>query len=226
LSRLPDITGLWFHHHRPARPWHSPVTESSLRSRLIEGVCHDRNSTFAAPTPADRAASLPQMPRLDGPGSLAAGNGPSCSSHLRMQQVRIQAHYAGVRPPQLAACLRQQGCRCSAQFPMGERRPGSGADLMPDWQRLFDGPIPLPRGRQLVTLRDAAEYITRLPKAEHDAPEWQTAIEALLLVAELGGPTMFARVGLMRAVNQHVERVFDSSKKDRHWGRRKLARDR
>jgi hypothetical protein len=41
------------------------------------------------------------------------------------------------------------------------------------WPRPFDDPIPLPRRLQLVTLRDAAEYITKLPKAEHDAPEWQ-----------------------------------------------------
>ncbi len=52
------------------------------------------------------------------------------------------------------------------------------------WQRHFDDPVP-PRGRQLVTLRDAALYITKLPKAAHDAPEWQAAMEALLLVAEL-----------------------------------------
>ena len=44
-------------------------------------------------------------------------------------------------------------------------------------------------------------------------------------VAELGGPTMFARIGLMRALNRHVERVFDPSRKDRYRGRRKLARD-
>jgi hypothetical protein len=41
------------------------------------------------------------------------------------------------------------------------------------WSREFDDPIPLPGGRELVTLRDAAHYITGLPKAEHDAPEWQ-----------------------------------------------------
>jgi hypothetical protein len=40
-------------------------------------------------------------------------------------------------------------------------------------------------------------------EAEHDAPEWQAAMEALLLVAETGGPTMFARIGIMRALNQH-----------------------
>jgi hypothetical protein len=32
-------------------------------------------------------------------------------------------------------------------------------------------------------------------------------MEALILVAELGGPTMFARIGIMRALNRHVERV-------------------
>ena len=68
-------------------------------------------------------------------------------------------------------------------------------------------------------------YITKLPKAEHDATEWQAAMEALLLVVESGGPTMFARIGVMRALNRHVERVFDPSRKDPHWGRRKLARD-
>jgi hypothetical protein len=37
---------------------------------------------------------------------------------------------------------------------------------------------------------------------------------------------MFARIGVMRALNRQVERVFNSSRKDHHWGRRKLARDR
>jgi hypothetical protein len=69
------------------------------------------------------------------------------------------------------------------------------------WSTRFDEPIPLPRGRQLVTLQDAGTYITRLPKAEHEAAEWQAAMEALILVATLGGPTMFARIGVMRALN-------------------------
>jgi hypothetical protein len=49
-------------------------------------------------------------------------------------------------------------------------------------------------GKKLTTLRDAALYITKLPKAEHDTEEWQAAMEALLLVAEDDGPTMFARI--------------------------------
>jgi hypothetical protein len=32
------------------------------------------------------------------------------------------------------------------------------------------------------------------------------------------GPTMLARIGVMRALNRHVERVFDPSRKDKHWG--------
>jgi hypothetical protein len=75
------------------------------------------------------------------------------------------------------------------------------------WSRKFDDPIVLPGGRKLTTLRDAGRYITKLPKAEHEAPEWLAAAEALLLVAERGGPTMLARIGVMRALNRHVERV-------------------
>ena len=51
-------------------------------------------------------------------------------------------------------------------------------------------------------------------------------MEALILVATLGGPTMFARIGIMRALNRNVERVFNPDRKDPYWGRRKLARDR
>ncbi|SHG69413.1 hypothetical protein [Bradyrhizobium erythrophlei] len=94
------------------------------------------------------------------------------------------------------------------------------------WDKKFDEPIPLPKGKPLLTLRDAALYITKLPKAEHNAAEWQAAMEALLLVAEHDGPTMFARIGVMRALNRQVERVFDPARKEKHWGRRKLARDR
>jgi hypothetical protein len=56
------------------------------------------------------------------------------------------------------------------------------------WSTPFDDPIPLPRGRQLVTLEDAGNFITKLPKAEHAAPEWQAAMEALILVATRCSP--------------------------------------
>src|SRR6202790_4251508 len=85
------------------------------------------------------------------------------------------------------------------------------------WKRPFDDAIPLPRGRSLVTLENAGAYITKLPKAQHGAAEWQAAMEALILVATLGGPTMFARIGEMGALNRHVERVFTPDRKEHHW---------
>jgi hypothetical protein len=93
------------------------------------------------------------------------------------------------------------------------------------WRRPFDDPIPLLRGRELVTLQDAGNYITKLPKAEHEAAEWQAAMEALILVAESNGPTMFARIGVMLALNRHHVREFDLDRKPHHWGKRKLKRD-
>jgi hypothetical protein len=92
------------------------------------------------------------------------------------------------------------------------------------WARPFDDHVLLPSGRELVTLRDAANYIQKLPKAEQDLDEWQAAVEALLLVVELDGPTMMARIGMMRALNRNVERVFNPSRKDKQWGKHKLKR--
>ncbi|APG10473.1 hypothetical protein BKD09_19270 [Bradyrhizobium japonicum] len=92
------------------------------------------------------------------------------------------------------------------------------------WRRPFEGPIRIGE-RTLVTLLDAGEYIAALPKKEHAAQEWQAAMEALILVAEGGGPTMFARIGIMRALNRHYVLELTPKGKEPHWGRRKLKRD-
>jgi hypothetical protein len=43
---------------------------------------------------------------------------------------------------------------------------------MPEgWSRTFADPIILQDGRKLITLRDAGEFITRLPKTKHARPE-------------------------------------------------------
>jgi hypothetical protein len=135
---------------------------------------------------------------------------------------------APAEPPALPAHVATRattirGCRRALE-PHSTKRAGviSGGG----WKRTFDEPIPLPRGAPLVTLQDAGTYITKLPKAVHEAAEWQAAMEALILVATLGGPVMFARIGVMRALNRNVERALDPSRKDHHWGKRKLARDR
>jgi hypothetical protein len=57
-----------------------------------------------------------------------------------------------------------------------------------------------------------------LPKAEQNLPEWQAAIEALIMAAEDRGPLMHARIGMLRALNRHVERVFNPDRKDHHLG--------
>jgi hypothetical protein len=82
------------------------------------------------------------------------------------------------------------------------------------WDRPFDQPVPLPSGPPARTLRAAADYIKRLPQAEHDSPDWQIAIEMLIEAAEDRGPMIFAKMAILRAVNRNVERVFDPSRKE------------
>jgi hypothetical protein len=70
------------------------------------------------------------------------------------------------------------------------------------WSTPFDEPISLRGGRKLRTLQEAADYVMRLPKAVQQQERWQTAIEHLIHAAESGGGwLMFARIGMMRALN-------------------------
>jgi hypothetical protein len=59
----------------------------------------------------------------------------------------------------------------------GQTCSRSGVTLVSGDQRFFD-PIEFPGRKPLVTLRDAALYITKLPKAAHDAEEWQSVLRA------------------------------------------------
>jgi hypothetical protein len=90
--------------------------------------------------------------------------------------------------------------------------------LLP-WSAPFEDPIVLSDGRKLLTLKDAADYITTLPKKESALPEWQTAIEALMLCSR-GGQTMMARIGVMKALNRGQVRDFEDTGKKQHWGGR------
>jgi len=58
----------------------------------------------------------------------------------------------------------------------------------------------------------------RFRKLEADLPERQVAIGALILVAEYAGPPMFARIGVMRALNRCHVREFSASGLDPDWG--------
>jgi hypothetical protein len=37
------------------------------------------------------------------------------------------------------------------------------------------------------------------------------------MLVSRGGPAMMARIGVMRALNRHVERVFNAERKDIRW---------
>jgi hypothetical protein len=65
---------------------------------------------------------------------------------------------------------------------------------------------------EYMQMLDAATCATQLLKKESATAEWQAAMECLILVAEKNGPTMMARIGVMRALNRHIERVFDPSR--------------
>jgi hypothetical protein len=97
---------------------------------------------------------------------------------------------------------------------------------MPDggWQRRFEDPILLPNGKSLHTLRNAADYITGLPKEESDLAQWHVAIEALMLCSRRGDP-MLARIAFMKALNRNVVIPFNPDAKKHNWGKRKLKRD-
>ena len=94
------------------------------------------------------------------------------------------------------------------------------------WSRAFEDPIQPPKGKPLVTLKDAAAYIMKLPKAKQRSPEWQAAGEAVIMAAEDRGPLMHAHVGMMRALHGAKPIPEYSASKEKHWGRRRLARDR
>jgi hypothetical protein len=85
------------------------------------------------------------------------------------------------RPRSIGASIGMNGCRRIGSRHVGPPVADRG------WKRSFDDEIPLPRGRQLVTLEDAGNYVMKLPKVEHEAAEWQAAMEALILVATSGG---------------------------------------
>ena len=94
------------------------------------------------------------------------------------------------------------------------------------WDKKFDEPVLLKGGKTLCTLREAADYALTLPKRERDTTEWQAAVNASMVVAEHKGPTMFARIGVMQALNRNMPPAAPSERKDVPWGRRPLKRDR
>jgi hypothetical protein len=57
--------------------------------------------------------------------------------------------------------------------------------------------------KPLVTLRDGAEYIIKLPKADRELPQCETVIEVLMLIGEHGGDPMMPHIAMMKALQRH-----------------------
>jgi hypothetical protein len=91
------------------------------------------------------------------------------------------------------------------------------------WQREFDNPIEAPDGT-----REAVAYLAKtVPKSERDMPAVTTAAEMLTYAAEREIAWVFlARMATLQAIHRNAVRVFNPDRKDTHWGKRKLARDR
>ena len=72
------------------------------------------------------------------------------------------------------------------------------------WSRKFEEPITLPDGRNLIRLRDAANYIIDLPPETFSMPNWQHAMAALSQVTERS-PTTLARRAFLQALKSDVQ---------------------
>jgi hypothetical protein len=78
----------------------------------------------------------------------------------------------------------------------------------------------------VFTLRHAIAWLAKeIPQSEHTMREVQTAAHCVTEAAENGGPLLFARIGMMQAINRHKPEEFDPKRKPHHWGKRKLERD-
>jgi hypothetical protein len=82
------------------------------------------------------------------------------------------------------------------------RHYGGVSDL--SWDRPFDRPVPLPCRAPARTLYEAAQFIITLPKSQRDRPEWRLAIHLLIDAAEDRGTMLFARLGILRAMESRL----------------------
>lgn len=104
------------------------------------------------------------------------------------------------RPDDASRSKPQERIRPGRLF-LRDPRGVSGVSFV-SWDRPFDQPVPLPGERPARTLRDAANYIRKLPQSQRETPEWRLAIQMLLDASENCGPILFARIGIERAVER------------------------
>jgi hypothetical protein len=93
------------------------------------------------------------------------------------------------------------------------------------WDRPFAQPVPLPKGPPAQTLREAADYIRTLPQPERERQEWRLAIQMLIDAAEDRGPMLFARMGIVRALEGPVDAEVEPTRQGVTEGKLKRDRD-
>jgi hypothetical protein len=93
------------------------------------------------------------------------------------------------------------------------------------WDRPFHQPVPLPNGPPAQTLRDAASYIRKLTLPERDCQEWRLAVQMLIDAAEDRGPMLFARMGIVRALEAKAERALNPERQGSGQDRLKCEGD-
>jgi hypothetical protein len=79
------------------------------------------------------------------------------------------------------------------------------------WLRRFDEPIVLSNGKELLTLKDAIVWLAK--ESEHGLKQVQAAAHCVTEAAENNGPMIFARIGMMQAINRHRVKEFPSRAK-------------
>jgi hypothetical protein len=82
------------------------------------------------------------------------------------------------------------------------------------WSDHFENAIELPSGGCLETLRDAAEFIQSLPKAEQQRKEWQLATRILIGAAEGRDFLMHAHIAMLRALKHQQQAAKPRGKRD------------
>ncbi len=90
------------------------------------------------------------------------------------------------------------------------------------WKTELIRPIVPPKGKPIITLSDARDYILKLPKSRHDDPIVLAGTEAVLMAAEGRGPIFTAQAGVAQIVHG-PQKPLNRPKPDAHWGRRKQS---
>jgi hypothetical protein len=111
--------------------------------------------------------------------------------------------------------------RGSSRCGLSSWRPNAQSELEEQVRRANP-----PARRQEAAHAQRGDWLAKeISKSEHTTPKVQTAARMVTEAAENGGPMIFARMGVMQAINRHEVKEFGTSSKPHHWGKRKLKRD-